>query len=335
LKKGIIATRVKITVSQWLDTWLETYAKVRVRQNTYEDYKRIVEGHLKPSIGSFNLKDLRPEQVQKMLNQKLASGRQRDCGEHKKGGPLSPRTVELIFTVLHSALEQAVKNQTLIRNICNAVDKPKKSKNEFIPWTTEQMNHFLSSTKASRLFPVYITEWGTGLRRSELLGLKWEDIDLKRGMLTVRRAMVRVKSGYVFGDPKTKKSKRTIPLPERVTKELKAWKKRQAAENVAFEGEYNPLNLVFCNEAGQPMNPDFVSRSFKKDLEDAELPVIRFHDLRHGHATMLLELGENLKVVSDRLGHHSVAMTGDTYSHVQEKIQKEASNKLDKALKIK
>lgn len=147
--------------------------------------------------------------------------------------------------------------------------------------------------------------------------------------------MVRVKGSYFFGEPKTKRSKRTIPLPERVTQELKAWKKRQVTEKISFEGEYNSLNLVFCNEAGQPMNPDFISRSFKKDLEAAKLPAIRFHDLRHGHATMLLELGENLKVVSERLGHSSVAMTGDTYSHVQEKIQKEASNKLDQALEIK
>jgi len=328
-KKGVLPTKTKMTVSQWLDTWLETYAKVRVRQNTYEDYKRIVEGHLKPKLGSFILKELRPEQVQKILNQKLING------NIKTGEALSPRRIEYIYVVLNSALEQAVKNRLIVRNVCNAVDKPKKSKHEFIPWTQEQTNDFLSSVKGNRLFPVYITEWGTGLRRSELLGLKWEDIDLKRGMLSVRRAMVRVKGSYVFGDPKTKRSKRTIPLPERVTKELKAWKKRQTVEEVAFDGEYNPLNLVFCNELGQPTNPDFISRSFKKDLETAKLPEIRFHDMRHGHATMLLELGENLKVVSDRLGHSSVAMTGDTYSHVQEKIQKEASNKLDLALQIK
>lgn len=191
---------------------------------------------------SFILKELRPKQVQNLLNQKLINGNIRT------GEALSPRRIEYIYVILHSALEQAVKNRLIVLNVCNAVDKPKKSKHEFIPWTQEQTNNFLSSVKSSRLFPVYMTEWGTGLRRSELLGLKWEDINLKRGMLTVRRAMVRVKGGYVFGDPKTKRSKRAIPLPERVTKELKAWKKRQAAEKVTFDGEYNSLNIVFCNE---------------------------------------------------------------------------------------
>lgn len=139
-----------MTVGQWLDTWLETYAKNRVRQNTFEGYQRVVNGHLKPSIGSFILKDLRPEQVQKMLNQKLAAGNLRT------GGPLGSRQVEYIYVVLHMALEQAVKNQLVSRNVCDAVDKPKKEKKDFIPWTTEQTNHFLNSVKKSRLFPLYI-----------------------------------------------------------------------------------------------------------------------------------------------------------------------------------
>lgn len=188
--------------------------------------------------------------------------------------------------------------------------------------------------------------WGTGLRRSEILGLKWDDIDFKKGTLTVRRTLVRVKGGYKFGEPKTKKSRRTIPLPEQVTLELKIWKKNQAKEKMAWNvlhkdveleqrPKYNAMNLVFCNEIGEPTNPEFISRSFKRDLKMANLPEIRFHDLRHGHATMLLELGEDIKVISDRLGHSTITLTADTYSHVREKMQREASNKLDQVLKLK
>lgn len=346
LKSGISPTTAKTTLNQWLDKWLETYARVKVRQNTYEDYKRIVDGHLKPALGSVPVKNLRPDQVQKMLNEKLAGGRQRDCGDNKKGGHLSPRTVELIFTVLHSALGQALKNGLVTRNVCDAVDKPKKVKTEFIPWTTEQSNYFLSSVKDSRLFPVYMVAWGAGLRRSEIVALRWSDIDLKNGTLSVRQSLVRVKDRLVFQEPKTTKSRRTVTLPASVTKELKSWKARQAQEEMNWRAankhlpaeeipKYNPLNLVFCNEVGEPMNPDFITRSFKKDLVAAKLPAIRFHDLRHGHATMLLELGEDIKVISERLGHSSIAMTGDIYTHVREQIQRRASNKLDEVLDLR
>lgn len=339
-RKGVLPTKAKMTVGQWVDTWLETYAKNRVRQNTFEGYQRVVNGHLKPSIGSFILKDLRPEQVQKMLNQKLAAGNIRT------GGPLGSRQVEYIYVVLHMALEQAVKNQLVSRNVCDAVDKPKKEKKEFIPWTTEQTNHFLNSVKESRLFPLYMVAWGTGLRRSEILGLKWDDIDFKKGTLTVRRSLVRIKGGYKFGEPKTKKSKRTLPLPDQVTQELKNWKSKQAKEKMAWNAihkdveadqrpEYNAMSLVFCNELGDAINPEFISRQFKRDLKKANLPEIRFHDLRHGHATMLLELGEDIKVISDRLGHSTIILTADTYSHVREKMQREASNKLDLVLHLK
>lgn len=346
LKAGIIPTKKKLTVEQWMDIWLETYKKNSVRQNTFESYKIIVEAHIKPSLGKETLKDLQPQQVQKMINDKLVSGRTKDGANGKKGSALSPRMVEYIYSVLHMALKQAVKNGLVIRNVCDALDKPKKTRHEFMPWTTEDTNRFLSSIKKSRLFALYVTEWGTGLRRSEITALQWPDIDLKKGLLSVRRGLVRIKGGYKFGDTKTKKSRRTIPLPEQVIKILKTWKAQQAREKVKWNADhidipeegrpaYNPLNMVFCDEVGQAYKPDFITTSFRRDLEAAKLPHIRFHDLRHGHATMLLELGEDLKVISERLGHSSITMTGDTYSHVREKMQKEASNKLDLVLKIK
>jgi len=345
IKKGILPSKGKITVAEWLDTWLETYKKNSVRQNTFESYYIIVNSHLKPAIGKYSLRELQPQHVQNMLNKKLASGKLKDGGERKKGSALSPRMVEHIYAVLHMALGQAVKNGLVLRNVCNAVDKPHKVKHEFTPWTTEESNQFLSSTQDSRLFSLYVTAWGTGLRRSELLGLQWPDIDFKNRTLTVKRTLVKVNGGYNFGSPKTKMSRRTIPLPKQVIQALKDWRKVQAQEQLTWNGryvdmepedrpKYNPFNMVFCDEIGEPYKPDFITSSFQKDTKKAELPEIRFHDLRHGHATMLLELGEDLKVISDRLGHSTITLTADTYSHVREKMQREASDKLEKVYNI-
>ena len=326
---GIVPV-AKLLTKDWLTTWLKTYKQPSVRENTYQGEKRIVEKHLIPTIGHYPLQDLRADHIQKMLNRKLVNG------SLKGDKPLSARMVEHIYVVLHDALGQAVKNQVIGRNPCVAVNKPKKTRTEFTPWTQQQTNLFLKSVKESRLFPLYLVAWGAGLRRSEILGLQWPDIDLKKGSLTVNRVLVKVTGTppYKFQDPKTKRSRRTIPLPAPVVKELKAWKTVQTAEKLAYNGPYNTLNLVFTNEAGQPINPDFVSRQFNKDLTDAALTPIRFHDLRHGHATMLLEMGENLKVISDRLGHSTIQMTADTYAHVAEKMQRSASDKLSKSLKI-
>lgn len=339
LEKGNSPAVATITVEQWLKTWMETYKKPSVRQNTYEGYQHIVKSHLNPSIGTILLKELRVDQVQNMLNEKMESGNRRTQG------PLGPRQIEYIYTILHMALEQAYKNQMIPRNICNAVNKPKKDKHEFIPWTVEQTNKFLASVRGSRLFPLYMVAWGSGLRRSEILGLQWPDIDFKKGTLTVKRSLVRVTGGYKFGEPKTKKSRRTIPLPEQVMKALKAWKSKQAKEKMKWNELYidvelekrsvfNSLNMVFSDEMGGPTNPEFISRCFKKDLESAKLPNIRFHDLRHGHATMLLELGEDITVISNRLGHSTITLTADTYSHVREKLQRDASNKLGQVLNL-
>lgn len=215
-----------------------------------------------------------------------------------------------------------------------------------MPWTIEQTNQFLTSVKGSRLFPIYMIAVGVGLRRSEIVGLRWSDIDFKKGLLTVNHALVMVKGGHKIQEPKTKKSSRTVPLPAAVTEELKSWKGWLAKEEMAWRGlhkdlkpedipKFNSLNMVFCNEAGEPMNPDFITRSFREDFKKTGLPEIRFHDLRHGHATMLLELGEDLKVISERLGHSSITMTGDIYTHIREHLQREASNKLNQILNLK
>lgn len=329
VRDGKIIPGSILTVGEWLDQWLETYVKTNTRQITYNGYYGIVNSHLKPELGGLRLTDLQPARVQKMLNDK------REHGRIKDGGPLGARQVIYIYTILHKALDQALKNGLVGRNVCDAVTKPKKQRHEFKPWTIEETNTFLKVARESRFFPLYLTVWGTGLRRSEVLGLQWQDIDFKNGTLFVRRSLVPVKGGLAFNETKTSGSRRIIPLPAAVIKELKAWKVRQKSEKLAFPGEYNPQSLIFCNEFGRPTRPEALDRDFKKQIQVADLPVIRFHDLRHGHATMLLEMGEDLKTISERLGHSTITITADTYTHVREKTQREASFKLDKALDMR
>lgn len=329
VRDGKIIPGSILTVGDWLDQWLETYVKTANRQITHTGYQGIVKSHLKPVIGGIQLTELQPAKVQKMINDKLEHGR------IKNGGPLGTRQVIYIYTILHKALDQALKNGLVGRNVCDAVSKPKLHRHEFKPWTIEETNTFLKSSRGSRLFPLYLTVWGTGLRRSEeVLGLQWPDIDFKNSTLAVRRSLVPVKGGLAFNDTKTSGSRRIIPLPAAVIKELKAWDVKQKAEKLAFPGEYNPLNMVFCNEFGRPTRPEALDHDFKKCIQAAGLPVIRFHDLRHGHATMLLEMGEDLKTISERLGHSTITITADTYTHVREKTQREASSKLDRALEL-
>ncbi len=326
IERGVIAAD-KLKVSDWLNTWLETYKKPSVKQNTYEGYDRVIKKHLIPTIGSIYLKDLRPEHIQAMINEKSVRG------NLLTGGPLQPRMVEYIYTVLHVALEQAYKNQIIIYNPCDMVTKPQKVKKEFNCWTADQANTFLAAMRGERDYIIYLLALTTGLRRSELIALRWADVDMKHNLLSVKQVMVRVRGGYKFQEPKTIKSKRTIHISNKVVKALKEWKRQQNIEKAAYPGEYNEKDLIFCSIMGEPVNPESVSRNFKKDLEAAKLPEIRFHDLRHCHASMLLERGTDLKTISDRLGHSTITMTADIYSHITDKLQAQAVKSLDDVLK--
>lgn len=174
------------------------------------------------------------------------------------------------------------------------------------------------------------------MRRGELLGLKWDDIDFKKDCLYIRRAYVKVDAGFIFTDPKTAKSKRTVTLDAPTVAKLKSWKNQQSKEALAFPGEYNALNMVFTNEHGQPYSPDVISQRFKRDVKAAGVSDSSLHKFRHLHASLLLELDEGLKVVADRLGHSTITLTANTYGHISEEKQKQrqASNKVGAALTL-
>ncbi|MGB9866851.1 MAG: tyrosine-type recombinase/integrase [Bacillota bacterium] len=328
LQAGTAVLPTKLTVGQWLDCWLEEYKKPSLRPTTFDSYEAMVRCHLKPAIGHIPLKDLRPEHLQRLYNDELAEG-------------TSPRTVRYIHAVIHQALRQAVKNQLVGRNVAEATTLPAEERKEIHPLTLEQVNQLLASIQQDRLYPAILLELATGLRRGELLALRWQDVDLRAGTLTVRRNLVRIrnhdgggaKTRLVFQEPKTPQSRRTIPIPEDVVAELKRHKARQNQEKLLLGQAYQDNDLVFCLEDGRPLDPRNFTRHFDALLEKAGLPHIRFHDCRHTFATALLELGEHPKVVQHILGHSRIAMTLDTYSHASLDLEKRAMARLNEALR--
>lgn len=322
---GIYVEPSKLTVASWLDTWLEEYKKPSVKPKTYESYEILVRKHIKPNVGSILLRDLRAEQVQKLYNDKAKE--------------YSPRQTEVIHVALHSALEQAIKNDLIIKNVTNATTRPKKVKKEPRVLTPEEQQILIKAIKGDRLEAAFILALFTGLRRGEILGSKWQDINFKDKTLRVSRTLCRIKNydtdaeteaktKLVFGPVKTAKGNRGIPLLDGVTAALKAHKKRQAVEKLRLGEGYKDNDLVFCTEFGEPLDPRRLKESLDAIVEKAELKKVNIHALRHTFATRGLENGIELKVMQELLGHSTIAMTADIYSHVLPEKKREAINKL-------
>lgn len=317
----------KITLGQWMDRWLMDYMKGKLRPKTWESYESIIRNHIKPTLGNVVLQKLQGADIQKMYNEKLITGR-----IDEKGG-ISNRTVRYIHAVLRAGLKQALREGLVLRNVIDSTIPPSRKKKEVQVFTQEQASTFLQLAKDDKLYPAFLLEMGTGLRRGELMGLRWQDIDLTTGIIQIRQSLVTTNKGLCVQEPKTQTSKRCIPLPAEVIKELKRHKAKQNEEKLKYSKVYEDAGYVFCWENGRVINPNILSRRFSALLKKAELPHLRFHDLRHTHATNLLLLGENPKVVQERLGHSSISVTMDTYSHVTQGMQEQASSKIDSMLK--
>jgi integrase len=330
LNRGSFVAPHKLTLGEWLETWLKDYKVPSVRPVTFDSYATMIRVHLTPMLGHLPLKDLRPEHVQRFYNDR------RDAG-------LSPRTVRYLHTILHGALKQAMKNQLVMRNVSEATTLPAGKSRKMQPLTLEQVNQFLAAMKEDRLFPALFLELGTGLRRGEILALRWRDLDLDAGVLHVRQTLVRVrnhdatdgdrKTRLLIQEPKTDHSRRTIPIPEDIVDALKHHKAQQAQEKLLLGQAYDDEGLVFCQANGKLLDPRNFTRYFERMLKQAGLPHIRFHDGRHTFATLILELGEAPKVVQSMLGHTKIATTLDIYSHVSLDLETKAAAKLNAVLR--
>lgn len=330
LQDGTLVEPSRETLGQFLDRWLETVVQHEVKPATVQNYREMVEFYLKPGLGAVPLQKLTPPQIQAFYHQLLTSPPPR---AKDRGRTLSPRTVQLVHAVLHRALGQAVQWGLLARNPADAVKKPRVERKEFTALTPEQVAQFLEAARDDRLHALFTLAVLTGLRLGELLALRWSDIDLEAGTVTVARTLEKDGPRWTFGEPKTKSSRRTVDLPAPAVAALRQWHREQAKERLMVGEAWADPDLVFTTKIGTPLLPGNVrNRHFHEILEKAGLPKIRFHDLRHTYATLMIAGGVGAKVLQELLGHSRVGITLDIYTHTLREQKKEAVQKVEALL---
>ena len=305
--EGLFVADNQIKLRDFLEQYLSNVAIHKLRPRTYERNVSIIRNHINPGIGNIKLNALRADQIQQFYAQKLAEG-------------ATKSTVKYIHVILHKCLKQAFKWGLVSRNVAELVEVPKPAKKTFHTWTTHEVAEFLAAVKDHRWYLVYVIAIYCGLRQGEILGIRRRDIDLERGIIHVRRQVTYITGkGLVLTEPKTEKAKRPVTVPATTLALLE-----QYVEEIEDRDE-----LIFTTSTGKPVSPRNVIRHFKQVIEQVGLPDIRFHDLRHTHATLLLAAGVHPKVVQERLGHSQISLTLDTYSHVIPSLQTEAAEQFD------
>ncbi len=311
--KGILPPKEQLTVGQFIERWLEDTKKPAVKPRTYQHYREMVHYYIIPNLGRVKLDKLQPAHLQRLYNQLLEQG-------------LSPQTVHHVHAVIHNALKQALQWGNVLRNVSTAVQAPRVKRAEIEYLDKEQVSTLLTSIRGSRWEPLVTLALASGLRQGELLGLKWADVDLTANRLQVRRQLNRDGS---LTETKTSKARRTVSLPSNATAVLREHKVRQNEQRLLVGSDWHANDLVFCTHQGKPLGQRNVLREFTLLLDRAGLRHVSFHALRHTHATLALLQGVPAKVVQERLGHSTISMTLDTYSHVIPSMDVDAAARLD------
>ncbi len=323
---GLVLDADGLRVGEWLDSWLTSVLKPQVEagkmaHSTYVRYEGIANNHLKPALGHRKLKDLTRAEVRRLYSH--------------KGKALSPRSVDYLHVTLQKALSQAVRDDLLPRNVASG-ERPRSSRvqREANALSPAQARTLLGKASGERNEALYIVALHTGLRQGELLGLKWTDLDLDRGTLSVRRSLKVTDHGPDFGPTKNRASRRSVPLNRSAVAALKTHRTRQNEEPLGLGTLWEDHGLVFPNRVGKPTNPsNFYHREFTVLLERSGLQDqgFTFHSLRHTFATELFREGKHPKIVQSLLGHSSYKQTMDTYSHLMEGMADDAVDGLDEA----
>ncbi len=297
-----------------MDQWLHDYVETLPSPVTRRNYRDIARVHLMPALGHISLIRLSPQVIQSYISQKL-------------GQRQSPTSVQCHFAVLREALGHAVRWGLLPRNPTDFVDPPRRRQRGMHVWDEEQVRLFLAEARRSSAhYCLYLTAILTGMRQGELLGLRWSDIDFLLGTASIQQTIYRLGSTILFKEPKTARGRRSVALPAPLIDTLREHKQRQAEMQRVLGSEYQDLDLAFCQPNGKPLHAhNIAQRDFRQVIKRAGLPRIRFHDLRHTHATHLLRAGVHPKVVQERLGHSTPAFTLAIYSHVLPGMQEEAA----------
>lgn len=316
--KGVPQVAEQVRVAGYLERWLRESVQTTTRPATHDSYRRIVTHHIVPAIGNLRLARLTPADLSQLYRAILDKG-------------LSPRMAQLTHAVMHRALVQAMRWGLVAVNVADMVDPPKVTRFESHPLTPEEAARFLKVAQDDRLYALYALLVAGGLRIGEALGARWADLDLERGVLAVRQSVARLSGRWVFSAPKSGKA-RSVALPTFVVEALKQHRLRQVEERLQAPA-WEDHDLIFPNGVGRPMErQNLLRRSYWPLLDRAKLPRVRLHDLRHTAATLLLSQGTHPKVVQERLGHSTIAITMDTYSHVMPQMQAAAAKQLDSLL---
>ncbi len=310
------------------DEWLPVQ-QARLRPSTFAGYRRVVEQQIAPLLGSIRLGDLTPGDVATFL------AALRGSIPRRRGTPVySEQSIKRAFRVLHVALNYALELGLVVQNAAARVPRsarPRPPRKEMRTWTVYELRRFVDGTRADRLHAGFVLAATSGLRRGELLGLRWDDVDLDTGTLAVRRA--RVAAGYDVFEGETKNGRaRLVKVPEGTASVLRRHRTAQLEERLTWGAEWSDTGYVFTCEDGTPLHPHSLTDAFERRVRSLDVPVIRFHDLRHTCATLLLQAEVHPKVVQEMLGHSSIGITLDIYSHVVPSMQDEAAARLDAAV---
>jgi len=316
VEKGGFTDPGSLTVSEYLEQWLRA-VESNVRPATYRRYSDLMHKRVVPAVGNVRLGKLTPLHVQSLYTHLLEAG-------------LSPTTVHLLHNIFHRSLKQAVRWGLLTRNVTESVDVPQPMNPAGKTWNADQVAAVLHAAEKDTLAALWRLALLCGLRRGELLGLQWRDVDLDRATLAIQRTLSRGNGGtWELGLPKTAHGRRSIALPASCVESLRRHRVNQLEHRLRLGALWQEHDFVFTNQTGGPLAVNVLSQHFRKLIVAARVPVIRFHDMRHSCATLLLEGGVHPRVVQERLGHSDVSITLNRYSHVSPQMQRQAADALD------
>ena len=321
---GVLVDNKKLKYSEYLDLW-EDKTFINLEITTIEGYKSKIEKHIKPNLGNLYLENIKPLHLQNFYNRLL---------KKENNNSLSNRTVLSIHRIIHSSLKQAVRWQLVNRNVADCVEPPKAKKYNANYLSDKETEKLLIVAKDSDIYiPIAIAIY-TGTRRGETLGLTWDNVNLEKGYIKIVNNLCATKNGLIMKQPKTNSGIRTIAISDTLIKILKKHKVEQMKYKMLLGGEYKDNGLVCTYKDGRAFNPKRFSAKFQELLEKNNLTKIRFHDLRHSHASLLVKMGVQPKEISARLGHSNIGITMDLYSHIYEETDREVANMFDKIIKI-
>ena len=321
VEHGTMVSKSTMNVDAFLDQWLASQ-RGRLKSSTHHSYV-ITSKRIRSGLGHAQLQSLTPMQIETFYSELLDHGRADGTG-------LSPKTVRNTHTVLRKALSDAERLGLVYRNAAASARGPSVERPEFAVWSSEEARQFLAAAASNRLHAAFVLLTMTGMRRGEVLGVRWRDLDLDARKMSIRQTLTVVDGTLTIGSPKTSKSKRNIELNGTTVTALRQHRRRQREDQIAMGSDWsNEGDLVFTDEVGLPVRPEWFSKEFGRVSTAAGVPRIRLHDVRHTYATIALKRGVHPKVVSEMLGHSTIAITLDLYSHVSPSMARDATDLME------